>query len=105
MEKIIAAIIAVASVAAAYLFGRKSGSGSNDRQRDIRGALDDIRETTEERGNAESRISSASTEIKNIGEEPGDAVPVYHTLAVLLSEHPELLEELNKTIAELEVKK
>ena len=105
MERIVAAVLAVASVIAAFVLGRKSRSSHDDRERDIRGALDDIRETTEERGNAESRISSASTEIKNIGEEPGDAVPVYHTLAVLLSEHPELLEELNKTIAELEVKK
>ena len=76
MEKIIAAIIAVASVAVAYLFGRKSGSGSNDRRRDIRGALDDIRETAEEMGDAGSRTSSAAAEIEDIGEGLGDIVSI-----------------------------
>ena len=96
MEKIIAAIIAVASIAAAYLFGRKSGSSSNDRQRDICGALDDIRETAEEMGDAGSRTSSAAAEIRDIGEGLGDAVSVAQSGREDAHRQNELIGELNR---------
>lgn len=96
MEKIIATIIAVASIAAAYLFGRKSGSGSNDRQRNIRGALDDIRETAEEMGDAGNRTSTVAAEIRDIGEGLGDAVTIAKSDREDAQRQDELIGELNR---------
>ena len=96
MEKIIAALIALASVIAAYLFGRKSGSGHDDRERDIRGALGDIRKTAEEMGDAGDRASSASAESRDIGDGLGDAVSVAHGGREDASRQDELIAELNR---------
>lgn len=96
MEKIIAAIAAIASVVTAYLFGRKSGFGSNDRQRDIRGALDDIRETAEEMRDVGSRTSSAAAEISDIGKGLGDAVSVAQSGREDAQQQNGLVGELNR---------
>lgn len=43
VEKIISVIIDITTAIAVFIFGRKTVSGNDDRQRDIRGTLDDIK--------------------------------------------------------------
>ena len=95
MEKIIVAIVAVASVAAAYLFGRKSGSGGNDRQRDLRGAFSDLREAAHEVEDAGDRTSRAADEIRDVDDSLVDTVSITRS-----SRKDDLIGELCKRTGE-----
>ena len=100
MEKIIVAIVAVASVAAAYLFGRKSGSGGNDRQRDLRGAFSDLREAAHEVEDAGDRASRVADEIGDVGDRLGDTVSVARSGREDAEREDDLIGELRKRTGE-----
>ena len=100
MEKIIAAIASAAALIAAFVLGRRTGSGSNDRQRDIRRAFDDIGKTAEEVGDAGDRVSEASAGIGRIEDRLGDAVNIAESGRADASRQDELIAELSKRASE-----
>ncbi len=96
MERIVAAVLAVASVIAAFVLGRKSRSSHDDGERDIRRAFDDLRETAEEMGAAGDRASTASDGIGGIAEGIGSTVPVAHGGREDAERQDELIAELRR---------
>lgn len=100
MEKIIAVIIAIAAAIAAFIFGRKTGSGNYDRQRDIRGTLDDIGETAEKMGNAGDRASRAADEAGDIANEISDSVSTAKSGKEDAQRADELIGELRRRAGE-----
>lgn len=98
MAKIIAVVAGIVSAALAFVLGRRSKD--NGRQRDIRGAFDDINETAGEVGDAGDGASTASAEVGGIAEGIGNALSIAEDGRDDAQRADELIAELRRRAGE-----
>ena len=100
MGKIIAFIATVAGAVIAFVLGRKTGSGDNDRQRDIRRAFSNLRETERRLEELGIDASRAAESVSSINHELGEAERIADRGTESAERADELIRELRRRVGE-----